>query len=118
MDQKQQSQLMEIGEREKEIQQSGASLLKYLDQYGTGEKMAPGVEAKMNQAINGMIIASAKMQDREGVVREPDEARERKSLGFEPGFFQRTESARVAIKSYMENAERRRNNALSVRGLR
>jgi hypothetical protein len=118
MDQKQQAQLFEISEREKEIQQSGAELLSLLKQYGTGEVMSPGVEAKMNQAINGMIIASAKMQDREGVVREPDEAREKKSLGFEPGFFQRGESARIAIESYMKNADRRRNNALSVRGLR
>ncbi len=118
MDQKQQGQLFEIGEREKEIQQSGSRLLQLIDQYGTQEKIAPGVEAEMNQAINGMIIASAKMQDRDGVVREPDEARERKSLGFEPGFFQRGESAKRAIQSYIANADRRRNNALAVRGLR
>lgn len=116
-DPKQKAQVFEIEEREKEIQQSGSKLLGLLEKYGTQEKFAPGVEAEMNQAINGMIIASAKMQDREGVVREPDEARERKSLGFEPGFFQRSESAKRAIQSYISNADRRRSNALSVRGL-
>lgn len=110
-------QVTEIEEREREIRQSGQRLTDLIKAYGTQEKLEPGVEAEMNQAINGMIIASAKMQDREGVVREPDEVRERKSLGFEPGFFQRGASAIKSIESYIANAERRRSNAYSARGL-
>lgn len=110
-------QVAEIEEREKEIQQSGKSLLEMIDRYGTQEKLEPGVEQMMEQAINGMIIASAKMQDREGVVRDADEARERRSMGFEPGFFQRASAAKNAIQSYIDNAERRRANAYSARGM-
>lgn len=109
--------LSEIEERERNIQQNGADLLSMIDQYGTGEKMAPGVEAKMHQKINALIVDSAKMQDREGVVREPDELREKKSLGFEPGFFQRSSAAKAAIKGYLSQAQQRRRNAYAARGL-
>lgn len=111
-------QVTEIAEREREIQQSGAKLLSLIDKYGTGEKFSEGIEEQMEQALNGMVIASAKMQDREGVVRKDDEDREKRSLGFTPGFFQRSGNAKAAIQSYIDNATRRRDNALAVRGLK
>ena len=110
--------VQEVEERSRGLEQKGQELIKLIEQYGTQEKMTPGIEARMNQAINSMVVDAAKLADKDGVVRDADEQREKRSIGFEPGFFQRKEAALAAIKSYIANGKARRDNALAVRGLR
>lgn len=107
----------EANERVANIQRNAARLTQLIDEHGTQEKLTPGVEAEMNQLRSALIVDSAKLKDPNGVVREPDEEREGRSLGFEPGFWQRSSNAKAAIKSFAEAAGQRRVETLKSRGV-
>lgn len=108
--------LATIQTEESTIQKQGEQLLKLLDTYGTGELQSPGVEAKMRQAVDNMATAAAKLKDPASAAKESEVEGERKNI-FKPGFFQRTEAAREATKSYMNNAKQREALAFSARGV-
>lgn len=112
-----QKTVTELEEREGNIQRNAKELVGLIKAYGTQEKITPGVEARMNQLRNELVVDAAKMKDREGVVREPDEIRETKSLGFEPAFFQRDSNAIASIENFAKGSANRRAEAYRARGL-
>ncbi len=110
--------LTQLAEHEGNIQKNARELKALIQQYGTQEKIQPGIEARMNQLRSALIVDSAKMKDALGVVREPDEAREGRALGFEPGYWQRTDNALAGITGFAGQGAERLKTAKEVRGIK
>lgn len=113
---KQAELVTEIEQRNQSIQASGQKLLALIDAYGTGEVVAPGVEAQMKQLANDIAVDAAKLKDPGSVARPNEVELELKNL-FEPGWLQRSASAKAKINSFLQNTTTRRNGAYTVRGL-
>lgn len=122
--------LAEVEEREQNIQRNSKELQALIKQYGTTEKLKPGIEERMNQLRSALIVDSAKLKDPGGVVREPDELREGKAMGFEPGTIPKTplgaftkligyddDVALESLKSFAAGAAERKAEAFRARGL-
>lgn len=116
VDKTQKALLDTITTEESTIKQQGEKLKSLIKKHGTAEVMNGEVEAEMRQAVNAMAVAAAKMNDPASAARSSEVEMEAKNI-FKPGFFQRPESALKTIDSYLSNAEQRKRNAYSARGV-
>ncbi len=98
------------------VQKNVDKLLGLVKTHGTYEKWNPGVEIQMKQLANDVATDVAKMKDPNSAAKA-DEVRLELSSIFQPGFFQREDSAIKGLEAYAANAEQRRQVAYKARGL-
>lgn len=106
-----------VVERNTAINRSGQKLLGLIEEYGTGEAVAAGVEDEMNQLVTDMATDAAKLKDPDSAARPGEVENELKNL-FKPGFFQRESGAKRKIEAYLKNSQDREDTALRLRGLK
>ena len=99
------------------IHKAGTKLLQMIKEHGTGDLTGPA-NAQMRQLVDAMATASAKLKDPSSVARESEVAAERKNI-FDPGLSIENikGGAEEKIRSYMANAQTRRNDAYQIRGI-
>ena len=99
------------------IHKAGTKLLQMIKEHGTGDLTGPA-NAQMRQLVDSMATASAKLKDPSSVARESEVAAERKNI-FDPGLSIENikGGAEEKIRSYMANAQTRRNDAYQIRGI-
>jgi hypothetical protein len=99
------------------IHKAGTKLLQMIKEHGTGDLTGPA-NAQMRQLVDAMATASAKLKDPTSVARESEVAAERKNI-FDPGLsFENIKGgAEEKIRSYMANAQTRRDDAYRIRGI-
>lgn len=105
-----------VEQENKTIQDQGQQLKALIKKHGTSGGLTGPGKAEMQQTLTNMATAAAKLRDPNSVARSSEVDAELKNL-FQPGFLQKEETAIAAIDSYLKNAEQRRNDAYSVRGL-